>query len=230
MYCRLCFIDVTDTSIGTTYQLSKRGAYHFICYSCAGKWIQNSVETFVSYFDQCKGYEQVIYTLIQEVSHDVREILNDYLWQRYCQINNHEIVQLPCGHTYSISQDLRGQCDVISCCERIFCSMCGTEESVNCCTLPSWDKLAKRIHSCPFCHCKIEKTGGCNQMSCKLCTLKFCWICLKRQDTRRKFRHIPKCKCIKRIHRSIIQFYFYLLIFLMFVVITSILYSVLNNR
>jgi ubiquitin len=37
--------------------------------------------------------------------------------------------------------------------------------------------LNANTKSCPTCNCRIEKNGGCNQMTCKHCKADFCWLC-----------------------------------------------------
>lgn len=63
--------------------------------------------------------------------------------------------------------------------------------------------------SCPRCHCKIEKNGGCFHMICKKCRHQFCWNCLAnyRSDvTRASHQHKISCehhpigKFLTRIH------------------------------
>lgn len=33
------------------------------------------------------------------------------------------------------------------------------------------------VNSCPKCTCVIERTAGCNHMTCKACKHEFCWLC-----------------------------------------------------
>ena len=40
-----------------------------------------------------------------------------------------------------------------------------------------WANLTQNISFCPMCRTKIEKTEGCNHMTCGFCRYEFCWIC-----------------------------------------------------
>ncbi|XP_053287392.1 E3 ubiquitin-protein ligase RNF14 [Pleuronectes platessa] len=44
----------------------------------------------------------------------------------------------------------------------------------------SEDWVVFNSKSCPHCFCKIEKSGGCNMMTCSRCRQLFCWTCLLR--------------------------------------------------
>ncbi|KAI9719698.1 MAG: hypothetical protein M1828_006131 [Chrysothrix sp. TS-e1954] len=50
-------------------------------------------------------------------------------------------------------------------------------ETVNDDELKSKRVLAKISKSCPQCTAQIEKTGGCDHMTCRLCHHEFCWSC-----------------------------------------------------
>ena len=40
----------------------------------------------------------------------------------------------------------------------------------------------QNIGFCPLCRTKMEKTAGCNMMTCLFCGYKFCWICKQQAD------------------------------------------------
>ncbi|KAJ6498440.1 hypothetical protein C8R47DRAFT_1193898 [Mycena vitilis] len=44
--------------------------------------------------------------------------------------------------------------------------------------LAKW-REANDVKQCPNCHADIEKTGGCNHMTCFFCKAHICWVCLK---------------------------------------------------
>jgi hypothetical protein len=39
------------------------------------------------------------------------------------------------------------------------------------------DLLRELTRTCPKCHIKIQKNGGCNHMTCVQCGTEFCWVC-----------------------------------------------------
>lgn len=44
-------------------------------------------------------------------------------------------------------------------------------------TSEAWMRQFSR--PCPRCHAPIEKSGGCNHMTCSSCQLRFCWACMR---------------------------------------------------
>ena len=40
-----------------------------------------------------------------------------------------------------------------------------------------WAGNRSNMGFCPLCRTKMEKTAGCNMMTCLFCGFKFCWIC-----------------------------------------------------
>ncbi|KAK3072183.1 hypothetical protein LTR53_007290 [Teratosphaeriaceae sp. CCFEE 6253] len=55
---------------------------------------------------------------------------------------------------------------------------------------------------CPGCGRKLEKIGGCDHMTCKVCRHEFCWICLAAyQAILRHGNHMHKSHC--QHHRAI---------------------------
>ena len=40
-----------------------------------------------------------------------------------------------------------------------------------------WVMSSASVRTCPTCKASIQKSGGCNKMSCYKCGAMFCWIC-----------------------------------------------------
>ena len=55
---------------------------------------------------------------------------------------------------------------------------------------------------CPKCKVKVEKSEGCNHMTCVICKYEFCWICLKKY-TSNHFAYWNFCACPGLQHHRI---------------------------
>ena len=65
-------------------------------------------------------------------------------------------------------------------CSTVMCFKCGTVHKGKCMNYKTWAKGQQgRYKSCPKCDSPVEKSMGCNHMSCAVCKLHFCWLCLK---------------------------------------------------
>ncbi|XP_055328199.1 E3 ubiquitin-protein ligase ari-1.1-like [Paramacrobiotus metropolitanus] len=101
---------------------------------------------------------------------------------------------LDCTYAMDISADdqERNAVDLKCICGYVQCSMCTNEghEGLPCWLIEKWIKklgsdtdqptlqwLMSNTKECPKCKYNIEKTGGCNHMTCRNCRNEFCWMC-----------------------------------------------------
>lgn len=54
--------------------------------------------------------------------------------------------------------------------------------------------ICSKTRKCPNCLKDIEKNGGCNHMTCKLCSHQFCWLCFKNWTNHSN----EKCKNVQK--------------------------------
>ena len=64
--------------------------------------------------------------------------------------------------------------------------------------LASW--LSKNASSCPKCGIHIEKSGGCNHMTCGTCSTHYCFICFNEITDKKPIDHFmtPNTKCYRK--------------------------------
>ncbi|KAJ7184679.1 hypothetical protein C8R46DRAFT_1343710 [Mycena filopes] len=105
---------------------------------------------------------------------------------RYCPSADCEMVYRP--STTQAASDSAIQCP--SCLIHI-CRTCNVEnhDGITCAehqdnlsgglaALARW-RAENGVKQCPNCHADIEKTGGCNHMTCASCRTHICWVCMK---------------------------------------------------
>mmetsp|Transcript_43124 Transcript_43124/g.88249 ORF Transcript_43124/g.88249 Transcript_43124/m.88249 type:complete len:727 (-) Transcript_43124:46-2226(-) len=54
--------------------------------------------------------------------------------------------------------------------------------------------IVQSARRCPKCGVPIEKSGGCNHMTCGSCKTHFCWLCLTIMDPKCPYAHFSECK------------------------------------
>jgi len=95
-----------------------------------------------------------------------------------------------CGNAIT-AEMVEGQ--VVTCsCDYRFCFHCQEEAHfpATCDQVRNWQKkiqdesetqnwISANTQDCPKCKSFIEKNGGCNHMTCRVCTYEFCWLCLR---------------------------------------------------
>jgi IBR domain, a half RING-finger domain/Zinc finger, C3HC4 type (RING finger) len=108
----------------------------------------------------------------------------------------------------SIDGTRQGSADVsitipVTCqkCQADYCYQCQHDphSPARCKDVEQWNMIfrssdfwvKKNSKPCPGCHAPIEKTEGCNYMSCTQCQYAFCWICLMQMR-----RHFDVHECI----------------------------------
>ncbi|KAK0093349.1 hypothetical protein PV326_013774 [Microctonus aethiopoides] len=62
-------------------------------------------------------------------------------------------------------------------------------------------------HNCPHCNAAIEKSDGCNKMTCGRCNTFFCWTCGVRLDHNNPYVHYrsPDSKCFNKLYLGLID-------------------------
>ncbi|XP_014218734.1 E3 ubiquitin-protein ligase RNF14-like [Copidosoma floridanum] len=67
----------------------------------------------------------------------------------------------------------------------------------------SW--IEKNSQNCPKCNCAIEKSDGCNKMTCWKCNTYFCWICKVRILSKDPYDHYnnPQSECYKKLYAGL---------------------------
>ncbi len=77
------------------------------------------------------------------------------------------------------------------------CFSCGTtwHEGISCASALDREYLSyierANVKYCPNCKVKIEKSEGCDHMTCFICKYQFCWLCLRKYTT----HHFAEWNC-----------------------------------
>ncbi|CAI5741085.1 unnamed protein product [Peronospora destructor] len=187
--CQICY---DYTPMNTSYALSACG--HTFCVTCLKSYLEFKVKDGQVYpkcfFEQL---EDKTTCKADIVVNDIRSLVSEEVWQKYDKFKfnkEHELArQCPyCDHSQLCAGSDYPEC-TCEACSGDFCFVHSSAHQGHTCA--EYDKkmiaveklnnalISKISKPCPGCQNNVEKTGGCNQMKCVVCSTSFCWICLK---------------------------------------------------
>jgi hypothetical protein len=160
--CSHCFNRYCKETLGT------ESLDHIKCPACPSLFSKNDVESHLSEWDLIN---------IRRADH-----------QRTCNVAFNSNVQMTlwcqCGTVAIVEKEDAGSGIVQCTCNRCYCIQCGNfEHPGSLCPPPSETLKWLEAHSkpCPNCGHAIEKSAGCNHMTCSRraggCGHQFCWLC-----------------------------------------------------
>lgn len=205
--CSICYED--DIGNGEWFSLPCR---HLFCCSCWTAYIEDasksSPQSFLNL--RCPDHKccmRIMPNHLTQLAPHLLPTWNSYLLQAFieAQPNSRFCPGSDCScvavlHQKDSNEGSERRRD-ITCdrCNTAFCFQCGgaPHKPASCEDVKQWTLLmarsdiAKKLHSkpCPGCHAFIEKSGGCNHMSCTKCGTDFCWLCLKLLDSHLQEHH-----------------------------------------
>ena len=63
--------------------------------------------------------------------------------------------------------------------------------------------IAKNSKPCPKCHSPIEKSDGCNHMTCWRCRHEFCWVCMSQWDDEEDYFYCNRFTLAKNVKEQL---------------------------
>jgi len=187
--CQICY---DYAPVATSVTLSN--CQHAFCQSCLQNFLEfkiSEAQVYPTCFFQPKDDKEGACSAAIAVD-DIRAIVSDEAWQKYTKFKfnkEHELArQCPfCDQSQLCAGPDEPACTCTNC-GRDFCFLHSNAHEGRTCA--EYDKkmlaIEKLNHAliseiskpCPGCQNHVEKTGGCNQMKCVVCSTSFCWICL----------------------------------------------------
>ena len=188
-YCGICY---DEMHVKSAVALD---CCHFYCRECWIQYIeilgtQGKYNRLKSRCPQQDCNFRVLPTLLEVIDKGLRvewdKLYLEAFLENTCQECPRETCQFVA--TTTLTEDSGS---VVSCCcpscSQEFCFGCGEvpHEPATCEAMAEWSSIQhksdfyvrKNSRPCPGCHAPIEKTQGCNHMTCP-CGVQFCWQCL----------------------------------------------------
>ncbi|RMX64940.1 hypothetical protein KXD40_001188 [Peronospora effusa] len=187
--CQICY---DYAPMNTLYVLSICG--HTFCETCLKSYLEFKVK-------EGQVYPKCFFEKLEDKTtckadilvNDIRSLVSEEVWQKYSKFKfnkEHELArQCPyCDHSQLCAGSEYPEC-TCEACNGEFCFVHSSAHQGRTCA--EYDKkmiaveklnnalISKISKPCPGCQNNVEKTGGCNQMKCVICSTSFCWICLK---------------------------------------------------
>jgi len=169
---------------------------HRFCFECWNQYLTNKIQQGESGGICCASYK----CNANLDQHIIKRLISDDLYQKYFNYltqsfvdQNEKLKWCPapnCGNVITADM-LKGQIVACSCGFR-FCFRCQQESHfpATCEQVRMWQKKIQDVsetqnwimantQDCPKCKSFIEKNGGCNHMTCRVCSYEFCWLCMR---------------------------------------------------
>ncbi|OAP61190.1 hypothetical protein AYL99_03391 [Fonsecaea erecta] len=192
--CPICFCEA-DTAIQTSCK-------HTYCLECFEGYCKSATSTDKNDFQiKCQGGEgtcSTVFTLHElkdHVSSSVFEAVLQSSFEDYVQRHPEIFRHCPtpdCGHIYRCTTSLGSQPPAYTCsnCFERLCTSCHARHGEYTCAefkdiAAGGDAALARlkrelnIKNCPQCTTPMEKTEGCNHITCGGCRAHICWVCME---------------------------------------------------
>ncbi|CAL0329216.1 unnamed protein product [Lupinus luteus] len=189
--CEICIEDIPSD------EATRMDCGHCFCNTCWTSHFVVKINEGQSKRIRCMAHkcysvcdEAVVRTLLGRKHPDMVEKYERFLFESYIE-DNKRIKWCPsipnCGNAIRVEDD---ELHEVECaCGLQFCFSCLSEAHSPCSCL-MWELWAKKCQDesetvnwitgntkpCPKCHKPVEKSGGCNLVSC-ICGQAFCWVC-----------------------------------------------------
>ncbi|KAH6716368.1 hypothetical protein BKA61DRAFT_479329, partial [Leptodontidium sp. MPI-SDFR-AT-0119] len=195
----VCFSEEPDNPIKTSCK-------HTYCLECLEDCCRSAASTSKAEFQiECHGDEgacSTVFTLREvkdRVSSSVFETVLKSSFEEYIQRHPQALRYCPtpdCGYVYrcTITSSSRPPAYMCPECFEPLCTSCHSRHGDYTCAeykdiaSGGYEALAKlkrelNIKDCPRCTTPMEKTEGCNHMTCAGCKVHICWVCMAVFDT-----------------------------------------------
>jgi hypothetical protein len=206
--CPICFCEA-EAPVQTSCE-------HIYCLECLEGYCESAASTSQQEFQiKCCGAEgtcSTIFTLPELRTYlpsSVFDLVLTKSFEDYVKRNPDDFrpcLTPDCGHIYRCSKtrDLRSPTYTCPNCFELLCTSCHAQHGDYTCAeykdvasggVAALEKLKKELNikDCPRCKTPMEKTMGCNHMTCGGCKAHICWVCMAVFETSDPcYRHMNK--------------------------------------
>lgn len=196
--CPICFCEA-DNPIRTSCK-------HTYCLECLEDYCKSTASTGTNTFQvKCQGDEGTCSTVFplrelkDHLSSSGFEVVLKSSFEEYIQRHPEAFHYCPtpeCGYIYRCTAPSASKPPAYTCpnCSEPICTSCHARHGEYTCAeykdiasggYEALEKLKKELNikDCPKCTTPMEKTDGCNHMTCVGCKAHICWVCMAVFDT-----------------------------------------------
>ena len=180
--CSICWTEAENAVLTSCEHLYCLGCFEDLCMSGG-----STEKEFVAKCQGDTGRCNHIFSLFELEDHLSSAAIDNILeasFTTYVRGHPQDFRYCPtpdCGNIYRTS--IESVTQTCSKCLEIICRACHKQHGILTCAEFKAYKRERGIKDCPKCSTPMEKTEGCNHMTCGGCGAHICWVCLKVFDT-----------------------------------------------